>query len=139
MYPEMNYDGERRADTLMLDIYPSGKSSFNLYEDDGTTREHRKGAFAKTLIGVAAGSETTVTVNAAKGNYNGKYLARNYVLQIHNTAKVSSVMENAKSLKKCASMDEFNTAASGFYLNGNVLLVKSNKLSTSAAQKFSIK
>jgi alpha-glucosidase (family GH31 glycosyl hydrolase) len=139
MYPEMNYDGERRADTLTLDIFPSGKSSFDLYEDDGTTREHRKGAFAKTLITVAAGNETTVTVNAAKGNYNGKYLTRNYVLQIHNTTKVSSVMENTKPLKKCASTDEFNTAASGFYLNGNVLKIKSNKLSTSAAQKFLIK
>jgi alpha-glucosidase len=55
MYPQMYYDGERPADTLTLDIYPAGSSAFDLYEDDGLTRDYRKGAFAKTLISVKAG------------------------------------------------------------------------------------
>ena len=41
---------KRAADTLTLDIYPAGQSNFTLYEDDGLTREHRKGAFAKQLL-----------------------------------------------------------------------------------------
>jgi alpha-glucosidase (family GH31 glycosyl hydrolase) len=37
MYPQMNFDGERPADTLTLDIYPGNDASFELYEDDGST------------------------------------------------------------------------------------------------------
>ena len=52
MYPEMLYDGEKPKDPVTLDVYPFGKSSFILYEDDGLTQEYRAGAFARTLIEV---------------------------------------------------------------------------------------
>ncbi len=67
MYPAMNYDAEKAADSLTLDIYPSATSSFELYEDDGITREHRKGAFAKTRIQVDAQKNINITINAANG------------------------------------------------------------------------
>jgi alpha-glucosidase len=54
MYPEMLYDREKPKDPVTFDIYPFGKSSFTLYEDDGVTQEYRSGAFAKTLIEVDA-------------------------------------------------------------------------------------
>lgn len=43
MYPDMNYVGEKPADVLTLDLYPYGNISFNLYEDDGLTRDYKKG------------------------------------------------------------------------------------------------
>ena len=49
MYPDMNYVGEKPADVLTLDLYPYGNTSFNLYEDDGLTRDYKKGEFACTL------------------------------------------------------------------------------------------
>ena len=54
MYPEMLHDREKPKDPLTFDIYPFGKSSFTLYEDDGVTQEYRNGAFAKTLVEVDA-------------------------------------------------------------------------------------
>merc|ERR1711957_989725 len=37
MWPAMSYPGERLPDPLTLDVYPSGESHFDLYEDDGVT------------------------------------------------------------------------------------------------------
>merc|ERR1711937_1050638 len=39
MWPDMHYAGEKPLDVLTFDIFPSGESSFTLYEDDGRTRE----------------------------------------------------------------------------------------------------
>ncbi|HEY5462132.1 MAG TPA: TIM-barrel domain-containing protein [Hanamia sp.] len=137
MYPQMNYDGERRADTLTLDIYPSGKSSFNMYEDDGITREYRNGAFAKTSFEVNAAKDIDVNINAAKGNYKGKYEKRVYLLEVHST-NPSSVLINNKSVKKFTSETAFEKAATGFYYDANekngVVHIKTKYLSTSQRQ-----
>ena len=69
-----------------FDIYPFGKTSFSLYEDDGVTQRYRTGAFARTLVEVdapksldEAGAQITVTVGAAKGSYHGMPASRSYV------------------------------------------------------------
>ena len=48
--PEMLYDGQKPMDPITFDVYPSGKSSFTLYEDDGSTQRYRTGAAARTRI-----------------------------------------------------------------------------------------
>jgi alpha-glucosidase (family GH31 glycosyl hydrolase) len=99
MYPQMNYDGEKPMDTLTLDIYPSGKSSYQLYEDDGSTRAYKEAKFATTNITCnQAANSIVVNIDAIKGNYNNMLPQRNYVLQIHTTTKPSSVMINNKRL-----------------------------------------
>ena len=50
MYPEMLYDGEKPKDMVTLDLYPFGKSQFEMYEDDGVTQGYRKGESARTPI-----------------------------------------------------------------------------------------
>jgi hypothetical protein len=105
MYPEMLYDGEKPADPVTLDVYPSGKSRFDLYEDDGSTLAYRKGAFARTLIEVDApmaldtpGGTITVTVGAAKGTYAGMPASRAYVVDAHMSARPASVKMGARVL-----------------------------------------
>lgn len=142
MYPSMNYDGERRADTLTLDIYPAGKSSFNMYEDDGITREHRKGAFAKTLFEVNAGKNIDVTIHPAVGNYNGKYEKRVYLLDVHSKNPVS-VLINHKLIKRFSSKEDFEKASvPGYYFDANekngMVHVKTNYLATDQLTKVSI-
>ncbi len=142
MYPQMNYDGERRADTLTLDIYPFKKSSFNLYEDDGITREHRKGAFAKTLIEVNADKNIDIKINPAIGNYNGKYLKRFYVLQVHGTLPLKVLLNN-KTIKHFSDKDKFEKAATGFYFDANdkkgTVYIKTDFLSTASIQDINLK
>lgn len=57
LWPDMNFFDEKPHDPLTLDIWPFGSSSFDLYEDDGITREALDGddpKFARTMIRVEA-------------------------------------------------------------------------------------
>ena len=78
MYPEMLHDRDKPKDPVTFDIYPCGKTSFSLYEDDGLTREYKTGAFSRTLVEVDAskspdvpGSVIGIKVHPAKGKYAG--------------------------------------------------------------------
>ncbi|ANI87956.1 glycoside hydrolase [Arachidicoccus ginsenosidimutans] len=131
LYPAMNYDAERRADTLTLDIYPSGKSSFNMYEDDGITRDYQKGGFARTLIESSVASDaTSITINAAKGNYNGKYLQRYYTLLVHGNKTPKAVYLNGKKI------NSFSFDANDKH---GIIHIQTNALSTATTQKIVLK
>lgn len=99
MYPKMNYDGEKPLDTLSLDIYPNATTTYQLYEDDGLTREHRKGVYAITNIAAVQKAGTiTVTINAIKGNYKGMLAKRSYTLYVHSAKKPAAVTVNGKGI-----------------------------------------
>lgn len=76
MWPQMNHTGEKPVSTLTYDIHPRGSSSFTLYEDDGLTRAHQNGAYARQRVDVTAPAtgtgDVTVSVGAANGSYAGK-------------------------------------------------------------------
>jgi len=139
MYPLMNYDGEKKTDSLTLDIYPFQKSSFNLYEDDGLTRQYKTGAFAKTLIEVDAAQNVAVKINAAKGDFNGRNKTRVYLLDIHQTTSPLAVSINNKKLKAFSKKQQFDKAKTGYYFDTNdrtgVVHIKTDYLSTSENQE----
>ena len=88
MYPEMLYDNELPKDPVTFDVYPHGSSSFEMYEDDGLSREHRNGAYAKTIIGCVGpdfGNSGTVSifVGESVGEYEGKPESRAYRFEVH--------------------------------------------------------
>ena len=98
MYPPMLHDREKPKDPVTLDVYPFGKTSFSLYEDDGVTQAYRTGAFARTLVEVDApkslddpGAQVTVKVGAAKGNYRGMPASRSYEVDLHVPSKPAAV------------------------------------------------
>ena len=141
MYPQMDYDRQKKADSLTLDIYPYKNSSFNLYEDDGITRDYRKGGFAKTLIAVQADKNTQVSIHAAAGNYIGKYLKRVYLLNIHQAAAPKSVAINDKPLIVYTSAYLFNKAITGCYFDPDkkgILRIKTAYLETNMEQSIKI-
>jgi alpha-glucosidase len=105
MYPEMLHDREKPKDPVTLDIYPFGKTSFSLYEDDGVTQQYRTGGFARTAIEVTApkalddpGGQVVVKVAPARGTYKDMPAARSYVLDVHVPAKPASVRLGAHAL-----------------------------------------
>mmetsp|Transcript_28708 Transcript_28708/g.66620 ORF Transcript_28708/g.66620 Transcript_28708/m.66620 type:complete len:808 (+) Transcript_28708:73-2496(+) len=91
MWPEMLYAGQRPASPLTLDVYPSGKSSFDLYEDDGVTREAMElGHYSNTTITCEApdsaikhGGDVVLSVSGSRGSFRGGLAARSYELQFH--------------------------------------------------------
>ena len=102
MYPESLYDGQKPKDRLTLDIYPKGSSQFDLYEDDGETRQFEKGAFSHQKIRVDAPSQgagkVQIQVGAVTGSYHGQETQRALSLQVHTRALPQQVMQNGKVL-----------------------------------------
>ena len=48
MQPTMIYVGEKPVDVITVEIFPNKNSSFELYEDDGTSLQYQQGNFAIT-------------------------------------------------------------------------------------------
>lgn len=101
MYPQALYDGEVAKDVLTLDIYPSGDSHYLLYEDDGNTRQYKKGAYSEQSFNVSApasgrGGDIDISISAVKGQYNEQEHERAYELIVHTRAKPDSVVVNGK-------------------------------------------
>jgi len=136
LYQQMMYDWESPTDTLTLDIYPLGKSEFEMYEDDGLTREHRKGAFTLTKFEVSANENGSmeIVLNAAKGDFKGRLKNRTYLLDVHTKFIPKQILFNNKKLKAYKTETDFNKAQSGWYSNPNskqgTLFIKTEKIST---------
>ena len=138
MYPPMNFDGEKPADTLTLELYPKGKSSFTMYEDDGHTRSYRKGAYATTSFELNDEGRIVLTIHAAKGNYPGKYLRRFYRLLIHIVAPPPQITLNGHVLRLFVTREAYQKAATGYFYDpqdkGGTLFVKTGFLPTTQTQ-----
>lgn len=98
MQPVMQYFGEKPIDPLTLDIYPSGKTEYKLYEDDGVSLDYQKGVFAQTEINCEADNQSVkIDISASEGKY--MVADRNYSFQIHLDKKPASVFLGNNELK----------------------------------------
>jgi alpha-glucosidase len=138
MYPAMMYNWERPVDTLTLNLYPSGKSSYTMYEDDGLTREHRQGRYASTTFELSAPEKgkgsMTLKINAAQGDFTGRLKQRAYNVEVFTAAGPSKVRMNGKKLPAAKSLQELSKLKSGwFYDSGNqkgVLHIRTESVDT---------
>ena len=56
----------------IYEVYPSEKSSFTEYDDDGVTENYKKNESVSTLIESNVVKNTaTITISPAQGNFNG--------------------------------------------------------------------
>jgi hypothetical protein len=140
MYPEMLYDGQKPKDTLTLDVYPHGYSSFELYEDDGLTREYRDGACAKTLIecdapDYGASGVITLTIHPAVGSFEGMLTERAYWCEVHCPISPSQgITLDDEPLTEYPSMEELKNAGDGYFYDsqaeGGIVYIKTNFIPT---------
>lgn len=123
------------GDRLTVDIYPQGKSSFSLYEDDRVTRDYKQDKSASQLLEVnapvAARGDVTVKIGASKGSYAGKPSSRPYELTVHTGTAPNVVTVADVSLAKLASKTAYDAASTGWYYDNGVVLVKTAPISTS--------
>tara|TARA_B100000678_G_scaffold27558_1_gene20482 strand:- start:10118 stop:12511 length:2394 start_codon:yes stop_codon:yes gene_type:complete len=92
----VQYVGEKDIETITLDIYPDGKSSFTMYDDDGKSLDYQKGKYALTTIEVNdENDKVEVTIQPAEGNY--KLGDRTYQIRLHGS--YSTAKSNGKSLE----------------------------------------
>jgi alpha-glucosidase len=99
MQPAMKYVGEKPVDVITLDIFPSGNSSFNLYEDDGQSLNYLQGQYSITKIKASVSSERFhLRIEKPEGNFiptKHRYLLK---VHVHNNLKPRRVFENAVEL-----------------------------------------
>jgi alpha-glucosidase len=78
--PFMHHTAERPWDPLTLEVYPSGRSSFTLYRDDGATFAYRRGDCTTTALTCdARDSAVRFTIEES----NKLYTPRLYVVHFH--------------------------------------------------------
>jgi len=92
------YSDAKPLDTLVLNVYGSGKGSFDLYEDDGVSLAYAAGQHAQTLITYASRSDGShhLVIEPTRGTFQGQVPARSYELRIHTADKPSSLSVNGE-------------------------------------------
>lgn len=137
MQEEIQYDDRKNWDDLTFEIFPAAGSKFDLYEDDGISKEYETGNSSITSI-ISEVSETMSLIRIGKAE--GKYPVpeRNYILKIHQ-GKAPVGMEllvNSKKRKiKNLNPSEFSEAEkSVWYYDAKerLLWIKSTKAADEA-------
>jgi len=82
MLPPMTYAGEKPADPLALDVYPSGRSAAWLYDDDGSSLAYQRELYARSEITCeATAGGVSLAVHAPTGRYD--VAPRSYEFRVH--------------------------------------------------------
>lgn len=69
-------------DSLIFEVFPDGKSSFELYEDDGISLDYQKGAFSVVTVTCREEEDhIRLIFNSESGQYYNNH--KDYLLKIH--------------------------------------------------------
>lgn len=99
MQKPVQYIDSTPLDTLLLQVYPCGNSTFTMYEDDGVTFKHEEGAIAKTRFDCSqTESGVTLTIQPVEGYYEGMPISRTYVCTIALAAAPTAVELDGRSV-----------------------------------------
>lgn len=126
MQPEMRYSGEKPVNVITLAIYPYGKSTYSLYEDDNLSLNYQSGDFSLTKItSNLVGTNLTLTIDAPVGKF--KPTEHGYLTEIHwtSSSQPKSVSENDQKLTALNTASILNSQAGWFYdAKSKILWVK---------------
>lgn len=113
-----NHVSEIDKNIRMYELYPSGKSSFTEYDDDGLTEAYKHGAGATTLIECSQANDiANIRIHASKGDFDGFVKQKTTILKVNLSAKPKSV--TAVTGKKRLVITEVKTQEA-FDKNNNV-------------------
>ena len=110
----------------IISLYPEGKTSFTLYDDDGTTEAYRHGEGATTLIEsqLSGKGELKVTVNPTKGEFKGQQKDKQTIFVVNLTAEPKAVKafigkdgKQTVKLQAVHSKADFDAAKNAYWMN----------------------
>ena len=135
------------GDPITFDVYPQGRSSFTLYEDDLVTREHAEGEHAEQTVTVDAPERgrgtVTVTIGPSVGHYDGKPAQRPYEVTAHTGSEPAVVTLDRRPLPQHATRAAYDAADSGWYYDpadrGGVVYVKTPPRPLSATTQIDLR
>ncbi|NRF39680.1 TIM-barrel domain-containing protein [Pedobacter foliorum] len=121
----------------IYEVYPSGKSSFTEYDDDGTTEQYKLGKGVSNLIEseVDKKNRAIVTIHPATGDFNGfvKDKATQFVINVTEKPKKLSVKigKDKVKLTEVSSMNDFQSKENVFFYDATPNL---NRFSTKGSE-----
>ena len=140
MFPQGTKDwaAGKSAGRLDVDVYPKGKTSFSLYEDDGRSQAGENGKNATQKLSVTAPEEGSgkigISVGALAGDYAGKPDARSYRLSVHTDTRPSTVRLAGGKLSEVVSAAALDKGTGYFYdASAGVLSIQTDSRSTGSA------
>ncbi len=112
----------------IYEIYPSGKTSFTEYDDDGISEEYKSGKYVTTLIeseldhkNLDQKDGVTVTIHPAKGDFNGFMKEEVTEFRVNVTEKpkkiTAKIGKNNVKLLEVNSMNEFLKKENVYFYN----------------------
>ena len=91
--------GTKPFKDLIVKVYPSGDSSYVLYEDDGDSYGYETGAVASTLFQSREGDgSVNLVVNPVQGSYAGMPATRDFQFQVALRYVPSKVLVNGREV-----------------------------------------
>ncbi|MGB8190367.1 MAG: TIM-barrel domain-containing protein [Chitinophagaceae bacterium] len=102
MQPGMKYMGEKKIDEITLDIFPGPATSFDLYEDDGTSLAYQQGAYSITKISSSMNAQAfTLNIMRPEGKFRSP--SHYYSLKIHLPFEPAQITENGSAVRRSAT------------------------------------
>jgi len=80
MGPDLQYTGERPADTITLYVYTGRDADFTLYEDEGTNYNYEKGSFSTIALHYNEAARM-LTIGERNGSFAGALLQRTFRIE----------------------------------------------------------
>lgn len=124
MAPENNSINELDgSENRIFDIYPSGKSTFTMYEDDGKTVEYKDGKNVKTKItSEVKDDQAIITVDEAKGKgYQGmvKNRGTEFLVNTRQTPNEVSLQIGQKDIQltEAKTAEEYEKLENVYFYN----------------------
>ncbi len=114
----LNYTSEEAISEITLDIFPSGaQSSFQLYDDDGSSYDYESGEYYKQTVTAQDRGTAGIAVDlsAKSGSYASSY--ETYIVKLHGKA-ASQVTLGGTALTKYSDLAALRAASGEGYATG---------------------
>ncbi len=99
MQEVLNYVGEKNIDSLQFIIFPSAKSEYVFYEDDGISYDYENGKFSLTKFSIEQNSKSIkLSVEKIKNDYQSS--VKKYNLKLVGINKPKKVFLNKNEIKE---------------------------------------
>lgn len=126
-----NNPNEIKRDERIFNIYPSGHSSFELYEDDGISTAYLNGQHATTKISSQAPKsnqkgDALISIQPTKGSYNGFVASKKTQFNVMASTEPSEITTKINDkeikLKKAKTLEEFEQSSNTYFFNEEYLV-----------------
>ena len=94
MWEDRDYVSQKNDETIILEIWPDGFSTYTLREDDGESLDYLTQPSCKTQITCEeAENHVRIVIGQRAGNYMGKPDCRKWIVRVHTGKSVQAVCD----------------------------------------------